>query len=271
MQICRLARGDGPLVLSFPHVGTWLPAGIADSMTPIARHLLDTDWHVDRLYRFAERLDATVIAATHSRYVIDLNRAPDDRPLYPGADNTELVPLTTFDHHPVHLPGQQPDAREIRERVERYWRPWHAALAGEIARLKERHRRLLLWDGHSIRSHVPRLFAGRLPDLNFGTADGASAHPDLLERALAPARRDATWSVAANGRFKGGYITRRYGEPHSGVHAIQLELSQATYMEEELPFRWLEDEAASVSRVIEDSVTAALEWIRTTPGPRCPD
>ena len=261
MQTCSLKRGNAPLVLSFPHVGTWLPAAIADTMTPIARHLLDTDWHVDRLYGFAERLDATVLLATHSRYVIDLNRAPDDMPLYPGADNTELCPLTTFDHEAIYLPGQQPDTLEIAERLRRYWQPYHATLTSEIGRLLERHRRILLWDGHSIRSHVPRLFDGRLPDLNFGTADGTAAHPDLLECAVRPARDHLSFSVASNGRFKGGYITRRYGKPAKGVHAIQLELSQRTYMEEELPFRWLGRDAERISRTIEESMTAALAWV----------
>ncbi len=261
MQTFRLERGRAPLLFSFPHVGTWLPAAVADTMTPLARHLLDTDWNVDRLYRFAGRLDATVLTATHSRYVIDLNRAPDDRALYPGADSTELVPLTTFDHEAIHLPGQQPDAAEIGRRRTSYWEPWHGALAGEIERLLGLHRRILLWDGHSIRSRVPRFFDGRLADFNFGTADGRSAHPDLLARAVAAVGGHGSPGVAVNGRFKGGYITRRYGDPDTGVHAIQLELSQAAYMEEAPPFRWLDTPADRTSQAIGDAVEAALEWI----------
>ena len=256
-----MRQGEAPVVISFPHVGTRLPAEIADRMTPIARHLPDTDWHVDRLYGCAENVDATLVTATHSRYVVDLNRAPDDRVLYPGKDTSELVPLTTFDHEEIYLPGQRPDVRGIEERVTRYWKPWHDTLASEIARLLERHRQIVLLDGHSIRSEVPRLFDGRLADFNVGTADGAAAHAELLEAVVAPLKEQTTFSVAVNGRFKGGYITRHYGEPSRGVHAIQLELSQAIYMEETLPLRWRDESATSVSAMITRYVTAALAWI----------
>ena len=261
MQTAIVKRGEAPLVISFPHVGTRLPAAIADRMTPIARHLPDTDWNVDRLYSCAKDLDATVVTATHSRYVVDLNRATDDRVLYPGQDTSELVPLTTFDHEEIYLPGQRPDARAIEERIAHYWKPWHDTLSQEIARLQQRHGQIVLLDGHSIRSEVPRLFDGRLADFNVGTADGAAAHPDLLERVVAPLAGQNTFSVAINGRFKGGYITRHYGQPSRGVHAIQLELSQATYMEEVLPLRWRDESARSVSDIITRYVTAALDWI----------
>ncbi len=266
VQTSIVKRGQAPLVVSFPHVGTRLPASIADRMTPIARHLPDTDWYVDRLYACAEGLDATVVTATHSRYVVDLNRATDERVLYPGEDTSELVPLTTFDHEEIYLPGQRPDARAIEERISSYWKPWHDTLTGEIARLLERHRQIVLLDGHSIRSEVPRLFDGRLADFNVGTADGAAAHPDLLGSVIAPLIAQDTFSVAINGRFKGGYITRHYGRPSRGVHAIQLELSQAIYMEETLPLRWRGDTAQSVSDLITRYVTAALDWINGASG-----
>lgn len=261
MQTSIVKRGQAPLLISFPHVGTWLPAAIADRMTPIARHLPDTDWHVDRLYTCAEDLDATVVTATHSRYVVDLNRATDERVLYPGEDTSELVPLTTFDHEEIYLPGQRPDARAVEERIALYWKPWHDTLCGEVARLLERHRQIVLLDGHSIRSEVPRLFDGRLADFNVGTADGAAAHPELLECVVAPLTGQDTFSVAINGRFKGGYITRHYGRPSGGVHAIQLELSQAIYMEEILPLRWRDDSARRVSDIVTRYATAALGWI----------
>ena len=266
MQTSIVKRGQAPLLVSFPHVGTWLPAAIADRMTPIARHLPDTDWHVDRLYTCTDDLDATVVTATHSRYVVDLNRATDERILYPGEDTSELVPLTTFDHEEIYLPGQRPDSRAIEERIALYWKPWHDTLAGEIARLQKHHRQIVLLDGHSIRSEVPRLFDGRLADFNVGTADGAAAHPELLERVVAPLTAQNAFSVAVNARFKGGYITRHYGRPSRGVHAIQLELSQAIYMEEVLPLRWRDDSARRVGELISLYVTAALDWINSGSG-----
>ena len=270
MQTSIVKRGQAPLVISFPHVGTWLPAAIADRMTPIARHLPDTDWHVDRLYACAEDLDATVVTATHSRYVVDLNRATDERVLYPGEDTSELVPLTTFDHEEIYLPGQRPDSRAIEERIALYWKPWHDTLSGEIARLQKHRRQIVLLDGHSIRSEVPRLFDGRLADFNVGTADGAAAHPELLERVVAPLTAQNAFSIAINGRFKGGYITRHYGNPSQGVHAIQLELSQAIYMEEILPLRWRDDSARRVCDIITRYVTAALDWINGNTGSSIP-
>jgi N-formylglutamate deformylase len=260
LDVYRLHRGEAPLIVSMPHVGTHLPAAIADTMTPIARHLIDTDWHVDRLYDMAPAMGATTIAATHSRYVVDLNRAPDDKPLYPGADNTELVPLTTFDHEPIYLPGQEPDQAEIARRVASYWSPYHACLAEEIARLAARHGRVVLWDGHSIRSQVPRFFEGRLTDFNLGTAAGASCDPELARRIEAEAAANNAFSSVLNGRFKGGYITRRFGRPAEGVHTIQLELSQITYMEEALPFRYLPEKADEAKALIARLLETALSW-----------
>lgn len=260
MEIFRLHQGEAPLVVSMPHVGTHLPAEIADRMTPVARHLVDTDWHVERLYDMAPELGATMIAATHSRYVIDLNRAPDNKPLYPGADNTELCPLTTFDHDPIYLPGQEPGDAEIAERIATYWKPYHDQLAHELARLRARHERVVLWDGHSIRSVVPRFFEGRLPDFNLGSADGASCDPELAERIAADAGRANAYSSVLDGRFRGGYITRSFGRPREGIHAMQLELSEITYMEEELPFRYLPDEAEAVKAVIARLLKTALDW-----------
>jgi len=261
LDVVRLQRGDAPLIVSMPHVGIHIPADIADTMTPLARHVPDTDWHVDRLYDFAAELGATTVAATHSRYVIDLNRAPDNKPLYPGADNTELCPLSTFDHEPVYLPGQEPDQSEISRRIETYWKPYHETLAAEVARLRERHTKVLLWDGHSIRSEVPRFFDDRLPDFNLGTGDGMAADAALAEAVVAQASSENAYTTAYNGRFKGGYITRSVGRSSDGVHAIQLELAQATYMEEALPFRFLPEPAAQVSAAIERMVRAGLDWI----------
>lgn len=262
MELYRLHQGDAPLIVSMPHVGTHLPAAIADTMTPIARHVVDTDWHVERLYDMAAGLGATTLAATHSRYVVDLNRAPDNRPLYAGADNTELVPLTTFDHEPLYLPGQEPGLAEVGRRVEAFWRPYHERLAAEIARLRERHERVVLWEGHSIRSHVPRFFEGRLTDFNLGTDSGSSCDGEFAARIEAEAAAANAFTSVMNGRFKGGYITRQYGKPEQGVHAIQLELSQISYMEENLPFRYLPDTAEPTKAAIARLLAVALDWAK---------
>lgn len=262
MDLFRLHQGVAPLIVSMPHVGTHLPAAIADTMTPIARHVVDTDWHVERLYDMAEDLGATTLAATHSRYVVDLNRAPDNRPLYAGADNTELVPLTTFDHEPLYLPGQEPDQAEVGRRIKTFWRPYHERLAAEIARLRERHARVVLWEGHSIRSRVPRFFEGRLADFNLGTGSGISCDGELAARIETEAAAANAFTSVLNGRFKGGYITRQYGKPEAGVHAIQLELSQITYMEEDLPFRYLPETAEPTKAVIARLLGVALDWAK---------
>ncbi len=261
MEVVRLHRGDAPLIISMPHVGTHLPAGIADTMTPIARHVLDTDWYVERLYDFTVELGATTIQATHSRYVIDLNRNPDNKPLYSGADNTELCPTTTFDLEPIYLPGQEPGQNEIARRIESYWQPYHATIAEEISRLRENHEKIVLWDGHSIRSVVPRFFRNILPDFNLGTGNGISADPDLARRVVATAEAANAYTTTFNGRFKGGYITRTYGDRQNGVHAIQLELSQATYMEEALPFRYLPEKADEAKAVIARLLKEVLNWL----------
>jgi N-formylglutamate deformylase len=232
MDICTLHRGTAPLLVSLPHDGIGVPAAIAERFTPEARGVPDTDWFVSRLYDFAKELGASVLVPSQSRYVVDLNRPPDDVSLYPGQNTTGLCPVRRFDGGPVYLPGAEPDAAEVRRRVATYWQPYHDALRGELARLRSLHGRVVLWEGHSIRSEVPFLFDGRLPDLNVGTAGGASCSPGLqakLESVLA-GQSDYTW--VANGRFKGGHITRHYGAPADGVDAIQLELAQSTYMDE---------------------------------------
>jgi N-formylglutamate deformylase len=232
MDVCTLHRGTAPLLISLPHDGIALPEDIAVRLTPEARAVPDTDWFVSRLYDFARGLGASVLVPTFSRYVVDLNRPPDDVSLYPGQNTTGLCPAVRFSGDPVYLAGQEPSADEVAARVETYWRPYHDTLAQELARLRGEFGRVLLWEGHSIRSVVPFLFEGRLPDFNLGTAGGSSCDPALQARleAVLAAQRDYTW--VANGRFKGGYITRRYGRPSEGVDAVQLELAQSTYMDE---------------------------------------
>lgn len=256
--------GDGPLLISVPHAGTEVPQVISERFTTAGSLLADTDWHVPRLYEAARDLGASLLVARPSRYVVDLNRRADGKALYGGADNTEICPLTTFDREPIYLPGEEPEAREVEARVELFWKPYHDKLAAELGRLRERHQAVLLWDAHSIRSEVPRFFEGRLPDINLGTAGGTSADQGLLDAVTGAAeaqRRKSGHSWVANGRFKGGAITRSYGNPAGGVHAIQLELSQATYMDEAAPFRFREEQAASIRPVITDLLARALEWI----------
>ncbi len=229
-----------------PHTGTHIPDAIAHRMTPVALTVPDTDWHMERLYDFLEELGASVLVATHSRYVVDLNRPPDNANLYPGQDTTGLCPVDTFYREPIYVAGENPSDAEIAERVARYWQPYHDQLAAELARLKKQHGRALLWDAHSIFSVVPRFFEGTLSDFNLGTADGRSCASGTGEALLAIAQRGQDYRAVLNGRFKGGYITRHYGRPAEGVHAFQLELSEATYMEESPPFRFRDDLAARV-------------------------
>ncbi len=256
-------QGAGPLLVSMPHVGLHIPDDIAADMTPLARTVSDTDWHIDRLYDFLDDLGASAIAATHSRYVVDLNRSPDGASLYPGQATTGLCPTGTFDDEPLYRDGAAPGQAEIERRVARYWKPYHDKLEAELARLKAAHGYALLWDAHSIRSVVPRLFEGPLPDLNIGTANGASCDPDMARRVLQAAESAQGYSAVLNGRFKGGYITRRYGQPDDDIHAIQLELSQRTYMEESSPFTFREELAEGVRPVIKSMLTAMLDWAST--------
>jgi N-formylglutamate deformylase len=251
-----LKRGSTPLLISMPHVGTELPEELAARMIPVARTVPDTDWHLKELYDFADELGATVIAARYSRYVIDLNRPPDNASLYPGRDTTSLCPLDTFDNEALYLPGQQPSQQEIAQRLQQYWQPYHDALAREIDSLHTQHGRVWLWDAHSIRSVLPRFFEGRLPDLNFGTADGHSCVPQSAQRVVDAANRATAYRTVLNGRYKGGYITRRYGDPSRGIQAIQLEMAQAAYMDETPPFAFDEKKAAALRPHLREMVKA---------------
>lgn len=233
MDICSLHRGDAPLLISLPHDGSEVPPELAARFTAEAQRVPDTDWFVSRLYDFARELGASILVPRYSRYVIDLNRPPDDVSLYPGQNTTGLCPTLRFSGGPVYLPDAEPDEDEVRSRIERYWRPYHETLRAELARLHGRHGRVLLWEGHSIRSVVPFLFDGRLPDFNLGTAAGASCRPATQARLEACLAGQTEYSWVANGRFKGGYITRQYGRPAEGIEAIQLELAQCNYMDEE--------------------------------------
>ena len=260
MEPFHLTRGATPLLLSVPHAGIHVPDAIAARLADAARGLPDTDWHVDRLYDFAEGLGAGVLAATHSRYVVDLNRHPDGTPLYPGADNTELCPTTTFAGAPIYKDGAAPDEPEIAERRETYWRPYHQVLRTELDRLKRKHGYALLYDAHSIRSRVPRFFEGSLPDLNIGTGGGKSADPALTIRLALICQDSHDHETAVNGRFKGGYITRHYGDPAGAVHAVQMEIAQSAYMDEDPPYRYDDAKADRLRPLLLAVLQKMLEW-----------
>lgn len=257
-DIFHLHRGNAPLLVSIPHNGTRVPDAIAARLTPEARQVPDTDWHVERLYAFARELGASILVPVHSRYVIDLNRAEDDTSLYPGQNTTGLCPVRRFDGGPVYLPGQEPTPAEIAARVDRWWRPYHHALAGELQRLHAAHGRAVLWEAHSIRGTLPWLFEGRLPDLNLGTAGGASCAATLQARLDAVLASQNDYDVAVNGRFKGGYITRHYGRPGTGIDAVQLEISQRCYMDES-NFAWDADRAGRLQPLLHQLLVTALD------------
>ncbi len=258
-----LLQGRVPLLVSMPHIGTHIPEPLRAHYVPRALDVEDTDWHLHTLYNFLDELGASVLKPVHSRYVIDLNRPPDDAPMYPGAANTELCPTRFFTSEPLYRTGQEPDAAQRAARRIQYWQPYHTALAAELARLKALHGFALLWDAHSIRSHIPWLFDGRLPDLSIGTANGASAHASIAEATMQACIAFPRASTVLNGRFKGGYITRHYGRPDDAIHAIQLEMCQCLYMQEEAPFAYDAARAHTIQPMLQSMVTAALAAARS--------
>jgi len=231
MAVFLFEQGSAPLLISIPHSGTELPPDLSSRLTDTARTLPDTDWFVDRLYAFAATMGCSVIKANYSRYVVDLNRPPDGAPLYPGRSETELCPTTDFSDAPLYRSATPLSREEVDGRVDRYWRPYHEAIEAELERLLEQHGVACLWDAHSIPSAVPRFFDGVLPELNLGTADGTSCAP-WMQNAAWSIIRDSSYSSVLDGRFKGGYITRRYGNPQRNVHTAQLEIAQRAYMRE---------------------------------------
>jgi N-formylglutamate deformylase len=260
MQLYDFSEGTAPLLVSMPHCGTHIPADIAAQMAPCASEVPDTDFHLPQLYDFVGGLGASVLAATHSRYVVDLNRPPDGGVLYPGASNTELCPTTRFDFAAIYNESCAPDANTIAARVAQYWQPYHTQLAAELERIREQHGYALLFDAHSIISMCPRFFEGRLTDFNLGTGGGTSCDPALGEAMLATARKYPDYSSVLNGRFKGGYITRHYGQPERAIHAVQLELAERTYMMETPPFAFDESLANKVRPALRALFDAMFAW-----------
>jgi formiminoglutamase len=260
-EIYSFAAGRVPVLVSMPHVGTELMPGLADRLSDAARPLGDTDWHLPLLYDFLSELGCSVLAARHSRFVIDLNRPADDAPLYAGA-TTGLIPDILFDGTPAYRPGAEPDAAERSVRLDAYWRPYHERIETELARLVAAHGKVVLLDAHSIRGIVPRLFEGRLPDFNVGTADGRSCAPEIAERTMDVLGTAPGYGAVLNGRFKGGHITRHYGDPANGRHAIQLELVQETYMDVTPPYGFRPDLAGGVRPHLRRFVEMLVDWAR---------
>lgn len=264
MDWLRVHRGEAPLVVAFPHGGTGL-AGLDDGFVSPWRARLDTDWWVEDLYAFVRNLGATTVATDISRSVIDMNRDPSGASLYPGQATTELCPTTTFDGDLLYR-GAAPDAGEIARRKQAFFDPYHAALSAEIGRLRALHGGVVLYDAHSIRSHVPRLFDGELPQFNIGTNGGATCAPEL-EAAVTAICAASGESHVVNGRFRGGWTTRRYGRPESGVHAIQMELAMRGYMAEPAALdetNWPSplDPAPAILPVLRQVISAALDFAK---------
>jgi len=254
----KLTQGASPLLVSMPHLGTHIPEELRSDYVPRALDAEDTDWHLDRLYVFLPEFGASVLQPQVSRYVIDLNRPPDDAPMYPGASNTELCPTRFFNGDALYREGRAPGPEERQRRRALYWQPYHDALASELERIRAQHGFALLWDAHSIRAEIPWLFDGVLPDLNIGTANGASADAFIAEAVTAAASAHPQFSHVLNGRFKGGYITRHYGDPTRRIHAVQLEKGQRIYMSEAPPYGYDQAQAARSQPVVRDMVAAAL-------------
>ena len=230
IDVFSFHEGNSPLLVSVPHDGRHLPPDVRERMTPEALALPDTDWHVAELYGFARDLGASMLVANYSRYVVDLNRPASDEALYEGQVATGLCPTQTFAGEDIYV-SSLPDDVETRHRVVTYWQPYHDKIAHTLELLRDRFGYALLWDAHSIASRVPRLFDGELPALNVGTNDGASCAA-AIEGAVAEVAASSEYSNVLNGRFRGGYITRHYGDPARDIHAVQLEIAQRVYMDE---------------------------------------
>lgn len=255
MNPVTTTRGSSPIVLAMPHTGTYVPTEIAEKLNERGKALADTDWHIDRLYRDILP-DASRVQANFHRYVIDANRDPNGESLYPGQNTTGLCPLTDFDGERLYAADQEPDAAEIESRHSLFHQPYHAALQAELQRLKHIHGFVVLYDCHSIRSRIPYLFEGQLPDFNIGTFDGKSCAAALSDAVHAVCAASEPYQSVVNARFKGGWTTRHYGQPSHGVHAIQMELAQRNYMQEQAPWQYKAESAVALHLVLEQALNA---------------
>jgi formiminoglutamase len=262
----EIHQGASPLILSMPHSGRDLVPEVEACLNEEGRAIADTDWWIERLYDFYPELNASVVRSKLSRYVIDLNRDPSGKSLYPGQATTGLCPVETFDGGPLYQAGREPDDAGIAERLNRYYAPYHTALQQLIDATVERHGHALLFDCHSIRSVVPRLFDGTLPVFNIGTNDGAASAPEPGRILADHCARAADLPHVLNGRFKGGWITRHYGDPANNVHAVQLELGQIAYMIETPPWTYDEARAQRIKDILRPALAEMISWSTANPG-----
>jgi formiminoglutamase len=260
VSVFEVKQGTSPVILGFPHTGTDVPSDIWERLNDNGRLLADTDWHIHHLYDGL--LDSqTVVRATFHRYVLDANRDPSGTSLYPGQNTTGLIPETDFDGKAIWKTGAEPTEADIAKRLREYHAPYHAALAAEIERVKAIHGVVVLYDCHSIRSHIPFLFDGKLPDFNIGTDMGKTCDPAIEQATVAIASAATGYDSILNGRFKGGWTTRHYGKPETGVHAIQMELAQSTHLATEAPPFAYDDEEADNLRIHLKSILTRIEEI----------
>lgn len=259
----NIERGEAPLIVSVPHAGLAIPNSLSEAYLSPETAPSDADFHVERLYAFARDLDATIVRTAICRAVIDVNRDPSGASLYPGRATTELCPTTSFDGAPLYREGRAPDQAEIARRRSAYFEPYHHALATEIERLLRGRRNVVVYDAHSIRSRIPRLFEGELPQFNIGSFDGASCAKALTETIAAACASD---SYVVNGRFKGGWITRHYGAPARGVHAVQMELAMRGYLDEDGPWPpvWDAARARALQQTLKNVLAACLAFAAAT-------
>ena len=259
-DVYSLHLGTQPWLVSVPHVGRELPPDQQHRYVERAFQFEDADWHLDELYGFVKALGASLIVPRYSRFLIDLNRPPENAPMYPGVNNTELCPTRFFTGDALYRAGMAPDASEIARRVRAYWQPYHDALRAELRRIHTAHGHAVLFDGHSIKSELPWLFEGKLPDLNLGTASGTSCAPTLRAALKRVLDAQAHFTHVTDGRFKGGHITRHYGQPDKGIHAVQLEMCWSSYMAEQAPFELDPRRTARLSPVLQALVHTMLRW-----------
>ncbi len=258
MSMVAVDPGNSPLVLGLPHTGTEVPDEVMATLNPLGQGLADTDWHIHDLYDGLVN-DVTTVRTRIHRYVIDANRDPSGVSLYPGQNTTGLCPLTDFDGAKIYLNRHEPDTAEIERRRLAYHAPYHVALRAELDRVKALNGFAILYDCHSIRSEIPFLFDGTLPDFNIGTNMGATCAPEIAQ-AVNDICAGTGRTMVENGRFKGGWTTRHYGQPAEGFHAIQMELAQSTYMEEQPPWSWRDDRAEKLRPVLRRILETLVDW-----------
>jgi N-formylglutamate deformylase len=250
-ELFEFHQGNSPILISSPHDGIQIPSELISRFTDAGKSNSDRDWLVSKLYNFIKETDISYIKAGYSRYVVDLNRSPEGEQLYPGLMETGICPLSSFSGDSIYTDGNEPDESEIQTRIDSYWWPYHNHIRSELERIKKIHGHVILWDAHSISGEVPLLFDGRLPDLNFGTANGASCQPSLIDELMKIAKENSDYSIVLNERFKGGYITRHYGDPEKNINSIQLELNQSNYLKKSEPEEIDDEKAEKLSALLQ--------------------